>query len=155
MGRKLRAVPFWGGGAGLSNTMWPVPRPTCTPSYILIRSTVWSQCTNVTDREDRTGNCLIASQRHSEDHTKNYAVYLNEFTLLSTNNILVHKLCKESCRRYVYSFWQLTCFASKRHFKRCCRLQAEHSVLTVSFFTSCTKAAKLITCREYIIYHKT
>ena len=29
MGRKLGAVPFWGGGAGSpSNAMWPGPRPT-------------------------------------------------------------------------------------------------------------------------------
>jgi len=34
-----------------SNTMWPGTRPTCTPSFILIRPTVCPQCTNVTDRE--------------------------------------------------------------------------------------------------------
>jgi len=56
MGRKLGAVPLWGGGAGSSsNTMWPGPRPTCMPSFVLIRLTVWPQCTNVTDRQtDRT-----------------------------------------------------------------------------------------------------
>ena len=46
-----------GGGAGSpSNTMWPGPRPTCVPSFILIRPTVWRQYTNVTDRtgQDRT-----------------------------------------------------------------------------------------------------
>jgi len=53
------AVPLWGGGAGSpSNTMWPWPRPTCVPSFILICPTVWPQCTNVTDRQtdrqDRT-----------------------------------------------------------------------------------------------------
>jgi len=36
-----------------SNTMWPEPRPTCVPSFVLIRPTVWPQCTNVTDRQDR------------------------------------------------------------------------------------------------------
>jgi len=36
-----------------SNTMWLGPRPTCVPSFILIRPTVWPQCTNVTDRRDR------------------------------------------------------------------------------------------------------
>ena len=41
--------------------MWPGPRPTCTPSFILIHPTVWSQYTNVTDRTDRqTENGLIA-----------------------------------------------------------------------------------------------
>jgi len=41
-----------GGGDGSpSNTMWPGPRPTCMPSFILIRPTVWPQYTNVTDRQ--------------------------------------------------------------------------------------------------------
>jgi len=31
--------------------MWPGPRPTCMLSFILIRLTVWPQCTNVTDRQ--------------------------------------------------------------------------------------------------------
>ena len=58
-------VPFWGRAAGSpSNTMWPGSRPTCMPSFILIRPTVWPRCTNVTDRQDRqtgqTDNGLIA-----------------------------------------------------------------------------------------------
>ena len=41
MGRKLRAVPLWGRGAGSpTNTIWPGPRPTCLPSFILIRPAV-------------------------------------------------------------------------------------------------------------------
>ena len=33
-----------GRGPGFpSNTMWPGPRPTCVPSFILIRPTVWPQ----------------------------------------------------------------------------------------------------------------
>jgi len=57
MGRKLgEAVPLWGGGGGSpSNTVWQGPRPTCTPSFILIRQTVWPQCTIVTDRTEQTG----------------------------------------------------------------------------------------------------
>jgi len=52
MGRQLGCVSLWGGGAGSpSNTMWPGPRPTCMPSFILIRPTVSPQCTNVTDRQ--------------------------------------------------------------------------------------------------------
>jgi len=48
--------PFGGGGAGSpSETMWSGPRPTCMPSFILIRPTVWPQCTNVTDRTEQTG----------------------------------------------------------------------------------------------------
>jgi len=35
------SAPFWGGGAGSpSNTMWPGPRPTCVPSFILFHPTV-------------------------------------------------------------------------------------------------------------------
>ena len=47
--------PFRGGGArSPPNTMWSGPRPTCVPSFILIRPTVWPQCTNVTDRTGQT-----------------------------------------------------------------------------------------------------
>jgi len=54
--------PFGRGGTGSpSNTVWPGPRPTFVPSFILIRPTVWPQYTNVTGRTDReTNNCLIA-----------------------------------------------------------------------------------------------
>ena len=52
MGRKWGLCPFRGGGAGSPpNTMWPGPRPTGVPSFVLIRPTVWPQCTNVTDRQ--------------------------------------------------------------------------------------------------------
>jgi len=56
MGRKLEgfSVPFLGREAGYpSITIWPGPRPTCVPSFVLIRPTVWPQYTNVTDRTDR------------------------------------------------------------------------------------------------------
>jgi len=56
MGWKLGGMcPFWGGGWNSvpCNTMWPGPRPTSMPSFILIHSTVWPQYTNVTDRQDR------------------------------------------------------------------------------------------------------
>jgi len=46
--------PFGGRGHGSpSNAMWPGPMPTCTPSFILTRPSVWPQYTNVTDRQDR------------------------------------------------------------------------------------------------------
>jgi len=49
------SAPFLGRGAGSpSNTMWPGMRPTCLPSFVLIRPTVWPQCTNVTDTQVRT-----------------------------------------------------------------------------------------------------
>jgi len=48
------AVPLWGGAAGSPpKTMWSGPSPTCMPSFILIRPTVWPQYTNVRDRQDR------------------------------------------------------------------------------------------------------
>jgi len=57
MGRKVgAAVPLSVGEAGYpSNTMWPGTRPTSVPGGILIHPTVWSQYTNVTDRQDRKG----------------------------------------------------------------------------------------------------
>jgi len=54
MSRKLGGVPpFSGGGeAGFpSNTMWPEPRPTSMPSFILVHPTIWPQYTNTTDRQ--------------------------------------------------------------------------------------------------------
>jgi len=54
MGRKLGRglCPLFGRGAGSpSNTVWPGPRPTCMPSLVLIRPTVWPQYTNVTVRQ--------------------------------------------------------------------------------------------------------
>ena len=42
------------GGAGSPpNTMWPGTRPTCLPSFVLIRPIVWPQCTNVKTGQDR------------------------------------------------------------------------------------------------------
>jgi len=54
--RRWLMCPFpWGGSGSPSNAMWPGPRPTYTPSGILIHSTVWPQYTSVTSRQtDRT-----------------------------------------------------------------------------------------------------
>jgi len=49
------------GGAGFpSNTMWPGPRPSGMPSFIVTNPTVWPQYANVTDRTDRPDNDPIA-----------------------------------------------------------------------------------------------
>ena len=45
MGRKLGAVPLFGGAGSPSNTMSPGPRPTAIPSGILIHPAVWPQRT--------------------------------------------------------------------------------------------------------------
>jgi len=46
--------PFGRRGArSSSNTMWPWPRHTCVPSFILIHPTIWPRYTNVTYRQDR------------------------------------------------------------------------------------------------------
>ena len=48
--------PFGEGAGSPPNTMWPGPKPTSMPSFILIYPTVWPQYTNVTlqtDRQDR------------------------------------------------------------------------------------------------------
>jgi len=43
---------FWGSGSPF-NTMWPGPRPSWMPSFILIPPAVWPRCANVTDSTDR------------------------------------------------------------------------------------------------------
>jgi len=56
MGRKFGGPPPFGegttGAGSPRNTMWPGPRPTCMPSFILIRPTVWPEYTNVKDRQN-------------------------------------------------------------------------------------------------------
>jgi len=53
MGRKLGAVPLLGGtGSGSPSAQWPGLRPTSVPSGIVMRSTIWPQYTNVTDKQD-------------------------------------------------------------------------------------------------------
>ena len=47
-------------GPHLTQCGQDVRRPTCMPSFILIRPTVWPQYTNVTDKQDRTDNGVIA-----------------------------------------------------------------------------------------------
>jgi len=43
--------------------MWPGPKPTYMPSFILIRPTVWPQYANVTDRTNRTGQTTVRWHR--------------------------------------------------------------------------------------------
>jgi len=45
--------------ASPSNTMWPGPRLTSVPNFILIHPTVWPQHTNVTERQTHIHNGLI------------------------------------------------------------------------------------------------
>ena len=52
-------APFHGGAGSPSNTMWSGPMSTTTPSRILIHPTVWPQYTNVTYRQDRTGQTTV------------------------------------------------------------------------------------------------
>jgi len=98
MDQKLGAVPllfFLGGGeAGYpSNTMWPGPRPTCMPSFILIHPTVWPQYTIRQDRQTGRDNCPIAkflyrprANRFTNGRRKTYTVGYNcPFPLYMTN----------------------------------------------------------------------
>jgi len=53
-GPKIGSCALLGRGSWApSNTTWPGPRFTSTPSFILIHPTVWSRYNNVTDRQDR------------------------------------------------------------------------------------------------------
>ena len=69
IGRKIGGLcPFRGGEAGSpSNTMWPGPRSTCMPIFVLIRRTVWPQCRNVTDRQDRQDRTDRQTDRQQTD----------------------------------------------------------------------------------------
>jgi len=67
-----RDVPVWGGGAGSpSNTVWPGPRLTFTPSFIVLHQTFWPQYTNVTDRQDRTDS---TGQTNGQDRQRPIAL---------------------------------------------------------------------------------
>jgi len=61
--------PLFGGAGSPSNTVWRGPRPTFTPSFILIHLTVWPQYTNVTDREDRRDR--TAARLHRANRFRN------------------------------------------------------------------------------------
>jgi len=90
------AIPFGGGGAGSpSNTMWPGPRPTCMPSFILIRPTTWPQCTNVTDRTDRqwsgsigcTVSQTVTPKTHLSSDSSQHTLFTSGHSHSSTNII--------------------------------------------------------------------
>jgi len=64
MGRKLGALSsFEERGCWFSINNVARARPTCTPSFILIRPTVWPQYSNVTDRQ--------AHRQHRQDRQTN------------------------------------------------------------------------------------
>jgi len=97
MGQKLGAVHLGGGGAGSpSNTMWPGPRPTCMPRFILILipPTVWPQYTNVTDRQDRTDRLWSDSIGRTVLQTVVLKLYIMEAYLYSAYYELL--ICKRS-----------------------------------------------------------
>jgi len=70
MGRKLGAVPLWGSWVPMQHNV-DGPRPTSLPSFILIHPTVWSQYTNVTDRQDR---------QTRQDRQRSDSIKVNRFT---------------------------------------------------------------------------
>jgi len=83
MGRKLGGCAPLGEEAGSpSNTIWLGPRPTGMPSFILIRATVWPQCTNVTDRQ--TDRQTGQTGQTGQDRTGQTKVYSIGRTALQT-----------------------------------------------------------------------
>ena len=63
---KWGLCPFWGGELVPHLAMWPGPRPTCMPSFMLIHATVWPQYTNITDRQpgqDRKDRTTVRQHR--------------------------------------------------------------------------------------------
>jgi len=70
MDQKLGLCPFCGGRAGSpSKTLWPGPRPTSMPSFILIHPTVWPQYSNVTDRQRSDSIWRTVLQTVVQKHT--------------------------------------------------------------------------------------
>jgi len=85
--------PFgWGGAGSPSNTMWPGPRPTCTPSFILIRPTVWPQCTNVTDKTGQTGQDRQRTDIIGRTVLQTVAQQALQWQLSDVTNFRCHKL---------------------------------------------------------------
>jgi len=67
-------VPLWRRGAGSpSNRVWPGPRPTCTPIFILIHPAIWPQYTNNTPTlqtgQGRTDRQTGETDRQRPGHT--------------------------------------------------------------------------------------
>jgi len=63
------------------------PRPNCVPSFILIRPTVWPQCTNVTDRTgqryDSIGESFYKRSPKNRDAQKKRASHNTVESVLS------------------------------------------------------------------------
>jgi len=72
--KKGAAVPLSGGAGSPSNTMWPGPRPTSMPSFILVHPTVWPQYTNVTDMQTRQDNGSDSGRTVLQTVAQNHAV---------------------------------------------------------------------------------
>ena len=71
MGRKFGrgCAPLGTGSWVPSTTMWPGPRPTCVPSFILVYPTVYPQYINVTDRQ--TNRQTTKTDRQTDRQTDN------------------------------------------------------------------------------------
>ena len=94
--------PFGGGGAGSpSNTMWPGPMPTCMPSFILIRQTVWPQYTNVsdrqTDRQDRQRSDSIGEPFYKRSPKKQFNYNCFKYYIVIVNISVLYCPSLESC----------------------------------------------------------
>ena len=70
-----------------SNTMWPGPRPTGMPSFILIHPTIWPQYTSITDRQtgqtDRQRFDSIRRTDFGRPFAKRFALCCKTFVSLS------------------------------------------------------------------------
>ena len=94
MDRELGALPLWERGAeSPSNTMWPGPRPTCVPSFILIHPTRLATI-HQRHRQDRTDR----QRSDSTGRTKNPPLYhiaagVTQICLSSTSSEPVFQFC--------------------------------------------------------------
>jgi len=104
--------------------MWPGPRPTCTPSFVLIRPTVWPQCTNVTDRQtdrqtgqDRTvQRCIVWNAHNTVLGSKRLSICTCHLTQCRSGlaisrsrvQILLEATLRNNFRQVVYTYVPLS-----------------------------------------------
>jgi len=95
MGRKLGVCPFGGGELGPHLTQCGT-MPTCMPSFILIRQTVWPQYTEVTDRQtDRQRSDSIG--RTVLQTVAQKTIYCTHLWYPSFGTVYIFLTCCQSC----------------------------------------------------------
>jgi len=136
-------APLGEGEVGLHLTVWPGPRPTCMPSFVLIRPTVWPQYTNVTQTSqtaqgtDSIGRTVLQTVAQK---LKPGLVISYDIQLGNREGLLWFWHCINLSLTYLDTY-PLTYSPGPRCYKTCeCRLTNVDDV--------CPKSRKLVTAFE-------